>query len=528
MIQQHEADVVVVGLGSSGSVFAGRLAESGQYSLAIIEAGDRQWPKVSTIPAAVFRTLGRSEYDWSFETEPDPTRGNRKDIWPRGKGPGGSSLINGTIFVRGNPADYDAWEMLGATGWSYRSVLPHFRNLERWHEPDQHRGTFGPLPIEVPPYEYELTQTLIDASRAAGFGATDDYNGVSQLGFGRVQANQRKGRRVNPFDAFLVPHLRSRKVRLFTNAEAERLLFDGKRVVGVEIRRNGVLQRVMARRKVVVCSGAIASPTLLMRSGLGPAEELRALGIEPVVDLPEVGRNLREHAGVMMPFRVDRPTVNQHGSRLGMARALLQWFAGKGPAAAATAQAVGFHHIDDPFGRADLQFHFSPFAFGQDEAGRVVLPREPLVLMAPSVNHPESSGRLRLRTRHAGVPPIIEPRFLEAERDVATLIKGVRLIEKLLSTEPFAQHMRGFVDPPPADDGEMEAFVRERAAPLYHPVGTCRMGSDAGAVVDPALNVRGVQGLKVVDTSILPAHVSGNTHAVALMIGEKAASEFAA
>lgn len=307
MAEQFVADVVVVGLGSSGSVFAGRLAEKGGCSLAIIEHGKRQWPKVSTIPAAVFRTLGRREYDWSFETEADPSRGGRNEIWPRGKGPGGSSLINGTIFVRGNPKDYDAWEKLGAKGWDYRSVLPHFRSLESWSTPDQHRGSLGPLPIEVPPFEYELSETLIAAADAAGYGRTADYNGANQLGFGRVQANQRRGRRINPFDVFLAPHLKSPNVRLFTGASVQRILFDGNRAVGVEMLRDGVLEKVMARRKVVVCAGAIASPALLLRSGIGPAEDLRSLGIKIVANSPEVGHNLREHAGVMMPFRVDRP-----------------------------------------------------------------------------------------------------------------------------------------------------------------------------------------------------------------------------
>lgn len=528
MIEEFAADVVVVGLGSSGSVFAGRLAERNRCSLAIIEAGRAQWPKIHTVPAAVFGTIGQPRYDWSFETEEDPTRGNRKDIWPRGKGPGGSSLINGTIFVRGNPADYDAWEKLGARGWDYRSVLPHFRSLERWDKDDQHRGAFGPMPIELPPYEYELTEKVIAAADAAGYGRTADYNGASQFGFGRVQANQRNGRRVNPFDVFLAPHLKSPNVRLFDSALAQRILFDGDRAVGVEIKRGGAVQRVMARRKVVLCSGAVASPALLLRSGIGPAEEIAGLGIDLKVNSPEVGRNLREHAGVLMPFRVDRPTVNHSGSLFGMAYAMGQWLFGKGPAAAATAQAVGFCHIDDPHGRADLQFHFAPFAFGHDDKGKVVLPRESLLMLAPSLNHPTGSGRVALRSGDPEAPPIIEPRFLEHARDVETLAKGIRMVERLLATEPLAQHVRGLVEEPPAAEDALADFIRERAAPLYHPVGTCRMGSDADAVVDSALHVNGTHNLMVVDTSIFPAHISGNTHAAALMIGEKAASEFLA
>jgi choline dehydrogenase len=322
-------DVIVVGAGSSGSVFAGRLAERGDLSIAVIEAGRSRWRKITAIPAAVFRTIGKSQYDWCYVSEPDPTRGGRSEAWPRGKGPGGSSLIDGTIYVRGNPADYDAWEKMGALGWDYRSVLPHFMRLEASNLTGQERGSFGPLPVEIPPFEYALTSKIIAASKTAGIGEAADYNGQSQAGFGRVQANQRSGRRINPFDVFLLPHFRTSRVSLYSDALTERVLFDGKRAIGVEIMQRGLRKRIMARQRVVLCAGAIASPQLLMLSGIGPAEELKSFDIVPIADSPEVGQNLREHAAVMMPFRVDQPTVNQFGSFFGMATSLLKWVVGK-------------------------------------------------------------------------------------------------------------------------------------------------------------------------------------------------------
>jgi choline dehydrogenase len=518
-------DIVIVGAGSSGSVFAGRLAERGDLSIAVIEAGRRHWPNVNAIPAAVFRSIGHPNYDWQYVSQPDPTRQGRYEGWPRGKGPGGSSLINGTIYVRGNPADYDHWARLGAQGWDYKSVLPYFRSVETTSIESQFRGAFGPLPIDLPPYKFGMSDLVIQAAEAMGLGANADYNGASQQGFGLVQANQRRGRRVTPFDAFLAPHLGRARIDLIEGALTQRVLFEDKKAIGVVVTQGATQRQILARHKVVLCAGTINTPQILMLSGIGPSDHLARHGIPLIADRAEVGHNLREHAAVLMPVQVNCPTVNQFSSKIAMFGAAVKWLFAAGPAAAATAQVVGFHHIDDPYGRSDLQFHFAPFSFETSEKGVVAMPNKPLIMLAPSLNHPRSSGVVELTGNDVRLPPSIRPLMLGDPRDVQTLAKGIRIVERLLATEPLAKNIVGLVDPPPADAADLEDYIRAKAAPIYHPVGTCRMGSDATSVVTPDLHVQGVENLMIVDASVLPAHVSGNTHAVSIMIGEKAAKE---
>lgn len=526
MSDRCDYDVVVVGAGSAGCVLAGRLAERGDLSVGLVEAGKQHWPKITAVPAAATLTFGNPRYDWSFTSEPDPSRNDRTDFWSRGKGPGGSSLINGTIFVRGHPADFDHWAALGAQGWDYRSVLPHFRRLESSDQPGQFRGALGPLPVTVPPYKHALTDTVIAAAAAAGFPHTDDYNGASQHGFGRVQANSRRGRRASAFDAFARPQIKSGRLTLIEQTTATRVLFDGSRAIGVEVACEGRTRTLFARHRVILSLGTVQSPQLLMLSGIGPAEHLRTHNIPVLADAPEVGQNLREHAAVWLMARVDVPTLNQDASYLRAAWTMLRWTIGQGPATAAMAHAVGFLGLDDPYGRSALQFHFSPFAFG-DEMGWTKMPRDRLIQLSVSVNHPRGSGSIALRSKDPFAPPLIKPRLLDTAEDLAMLGRGVRIAERVLRTEPLARHVTAVLTPPPDQDGPaFEAYLREHANPTYHPIGTCRMGSDAQAVVDPSLHVRGVRGLMVVDASIMPAHVSGNTNAAAMMIGEKAAAEF--
>jgi choline dehydrogenase len=527
MADAESFDVIIVGAGSAGCVLAGRLAERGGLSVALVEAGRRRWPKITTIPAAVTLTFNNPHYDWGFTSEPDPSRDGRTEIWSRGKLPGGSSAINGMIFVRGNPADYDAWAELGAPGWDYRSVLPYFRSLETTGRQDQYRGDLGPLPVSAPPYEFSLTKDFIAATLNAGFPPTDDYNGAHQFGAGVVQANQRRGRRVSAFDAFVAPQLRKGRLRLIEGATTTRILLDGKRAIGIEVRHKGKTRQLLARERVVLSAGAIQSPHLLMLSGIGPAEHLRASGITPVIDMPEVGQNMREHVGVWLGVRVDVPTVNQVVQGLQPIKALAQWLVGKGPATAAMAQAVAFLNLGDPYGRSDLQFHFSPLLFAKELGWRKMV-NDRLLAIVPSLNHPRSVGSIELAGPDPLAPPKISPNLLGDPRDIALLGQGIRKAQAIMQAPPFADHVEAQLDPPPADDGDaMAAYIRERAAPLYHPVGSCRMGTDAHAVVTPALHVCGIANLMVVDASVMPAHVSGNTNAVCMMIGEKAAADWA-
>ena len=521
-----EFDYVIVGGGSSGCALAGRLAKSGEHSIAVLEAGRRQWPKITAIPAALLKTVGNKRYDWMYLSEPDPSRKGRIEPWHRGMGPGGSGLINGMIFVRGAPGDFDNWERLGATGWGYKDVLPYFKRFEHSEiENDQYRGGLGPQSISKLRFVHPSTELFIRAAEASGIPYTPDYNGGRQDGVSYTQAIQKRGRRHSPYDAFLAPAIRSGAVHLIEEALAHRVVFEGKNAVGVEYVVNGVVQTIRARKLVVLSGGSINTPKLLMQSGIGHGPDLQAAGITPLVENPEVGKNLIEHPGLFLRAAVNIPTLNQVATPLGNALAMAQWFRGKGPATTTTAQALAFHRTQPGLETPDVQIHFTAFGFtGPVETD----PKQRLITVAPSVNHPKSRGEIRLRGPDATTSPLILPRLLEDPEDLATLRRGVRLCGQILNAPPLSQHITSIVDAAPfnAPDDELDEILRETVGPLYHPVGTCRMGSDDNAVLTPTLRVRGVTGLAVADASIMPDHISGNTHAAALMIGEQAADLF--
>ena len=524
-MDSEQFDYVIVGAGSSGCALAARLSEGGRFSVAVLEAGRRQRPKTTAIPAALVRTIGDRRYDWLYTSQPDPTRNGRSEPWPRGLGPGGSGLINGMIFVRGAPADYDAWRDLGAAGWGYDDVLPHFRRMEHVHGIDGAlRGQDGPQSVSALRYVHPVTRLFVASAEAAGIPFTADYNGAQQDGVGFVQAAQRNGRRHSPFDAFLAPAVAAGRVRLIEGARVQRVVFSGRTAQGVEyLAADGTPRLVRANRLVVLSAGALNTPQLLMLSGIGPAKDLLAKGVQPVVDAPEVGENLMEHAGAWMRARLDVPTLNNHATPFAKSLALLRWLAGRGPATTTTAQAVAFVRTQAGLAAPDIQLHFAAFGFtGPAQTD----PKQPLVMIVPSVNHPESRGALRLASKDPAAAPLILPRLLDSERDMATMRRGVRLCRAILSAQPLGGHLAELLESPPDADDALDQFIRAASGPLYHPVGTCRMGADDRSVVDPQLRVRGVDRLAVADVSIMPRHISGNTHAAALMIGDKAADLF--
>ncbi len=518
-------DYVIVGAGSSGCALAARLSEGGRHRVAVLEAGKQQRPKTTAIPAALVRTIGDERYDWCYVSQPDPTRNNRSEPWPRGLGPGGSGLINGMIFVRGAPADYDAWRDLGAIGWGYHDVLPYFRRMEAvcGIEGDL-RGRTGPQSVSALRYVHPVTRLFVESAKIAGIPFTPDYNGAVQDGVGYVQAAQRGGRRHSPFDAFLQPAVAARRVRLMEGARVRRVVFDGRSARGVEyMSPDGETHMVRADRMVVLSAGAINTPQLLMLSGIGPSAQLLAQGIRPVVDAPEVGANMMEHAGAWMRARLDVATLNNHATSTGKTIALARWLAGGGPATTPTAQSVAFVRTQDGLDSPDVQIHFAAFGFtGPAQTD----PRQPLVMVVPSVNHPESRGAVKLASNDPFAAPLILPRLLDSEQDMATMRRGVRLCRKIVQGGPLGAHLAELLESPPESDAALDEFIRAASGPLYHPVGTCRMGSDDRAVVGPDLRVRGVEKLAVADVSIMPRHISGNTHAAALMIGDKAADLF--
>jgi choline dehydrogenase len=518
-------DFVVVGAGAAGCAVAGRLASRPGVRVAVIEAGRAGRLRVEAIPAATIHTNGHPFYDWRLESQPDPSRLDRSEAWPRGLGPGGSTRINGMIYVRGAPRDFDAWRDLGARGWGYQDVLPYFRRIETSpFEESQVRGSTGPLRVSKLPYVHELTPRFIAAAGEAGLPFNPDINGESQDGVGYVQSTAKTGRRYDAFTAFLKPAIASGAATLLQGARARRVVFDGRRATGVEFEQDGVIRVIHARQGVILSGGAIHSPQLLMLSGVGPAAELRALGIEVVVDAPQVGQNLMEHVGIWMGVKVSVPTLNQQANLAGMAGALLQWLGGKGPAAAPTAQAVGFARTQPGLDSPDVQIHLTPFGHVGRGPERKLAPF-PMISVVASVNHPRSKGWITLASADPTAAPLIFPRLLEDPDDLETLRRGVALCERIVGAPALRGAVEARIGWPDlaAEPAEADRQIRDLATPIYHPVGTCRMGSDAGSVIDPDLKVRGVEGLYVADASIMPRHISGNTQAAAMMIGDKAA-----
>lgn len=517
-----EADLIVVGAGSAGCAAAGRLAERG-LSVLLIEAGHRRWRFVTKMPGAVLGVAGHPRFDWAHCSEPDPSRNGRSELWARGRVLGGSSAINGMVFVRGAAGDFDAWEKLGARGWSAADVLPVFRRIESATGfAGSARGHEGPMPVSRLACPHPLTAPFIAACEAAGIPFNADLNGEHQQGVGYAQANIACGCRIDAYDAYVKPRL-GRNLRVLDGHAVARILFSGHRAIGIETICGGAVHTLRARAGVMLCAGAIGSPHLLMLSGVGPAQDLRAHGIAPLVDLPEAGRNLMEHPAVFVDLEVDCDTGNNDAQPLRALRHGARWLLrGNGPAANPAAQALAFFRSSADGTGPDLQFQFYAFARTAASDSRRLENRR-LMSLSVSLSHPESRGFLRLKSADPRMPPEIHPRLLAAEADVWRLTQGFRWAKRVIGSAPFAAHVVKDLTACSTGDDDLDAFIRNAAEPLYHVAGTCRSGSDLRSVVDPTLRVCGTDGLWVADTSIFPRHISGNTHATALMIGERAA-----
>jgi choline dehydrogenase len=518
-----EYDYIIVGAGSAGCVLASRLSENRNVRVLLLEAGGRDWHPYVHVPAGLAKLINLNHINWSYETEPVPELNQRRMYWPRGKLLGGSSSINAMCYTRGQREDYDSWEQSGAPGWGYAGVLPYFIKAEdQENGASEFHGAGGPLSVQNLRHSNPLSKVFLEAAGQAGHPATDDFNGPVQAGFDYYQVTQRDGKRCSTAVAYLRPALGRPNLAVKTHAHAEQVIVDGARAVGVEYRRRGKTFTAHAER-VILSGGAINSPQLLMLSGIGPGSHLAELGIDVRLDLPGVGQNLQDHLDVCT--LVHSKTTSTYDQLNDFVVALRYLFGKKGPGSSNIAEAGGFiasGHASD--GRPDIQMHFVPALL--DDHGRNILPGHGMTIHA-CVLRPESRGELTLKSADAHMPPAMQPNYMSHDYDRGMMLECVRLSREIFAQDVFSPFTGDELYPGPEarTDEAVFDFIRRKAESIYHPVGTCKMGVDDMAVVDPALNVRGVEGLSVVDASVMPSLVSGNTNAPTIMIAEKFAAE---
>ncbi len=516
-------DYIIVGAGSAGCTLAGRLSEDPGKRVLLLEAGQRDWHPYIHMPAGLAKLVNIRHLNWSYETEPQAELNGRRLYWPRGKVLGGSSSINAMCYCRGHRRDYDDWAAGGAKGWSFSEVLPWFVHAEdQQNGASEYHGVGGPLSVQNLRYRNPLSGVFLKAASQAGHPRTDDFNGARQRGFDYYQVTQRDGRRCSAAVAYLRPAMDRANLEVRTRAQATAVRFSGNRAVGVDYRR-GRHDLYAEAEHVILAGGAINSPQLLMLSGLGRADHLREFGIPVKADLPGVGRNLQDHLDICTLVHCrEKITYDQTNEFFAGLRYL---FGRRGPASSNVAEAGGFIvsrlATDD---RPDIQMHFVP-AF-LDDHGRNILPGHGMTIHACALR-PESRGELTLRSADPMAAPKLQPDYLSRDYDRRVMVECVRLAREIFAQKAFRLYAGEELFPGKGiqTDAEILEFVRRKAETIYHPIGTCKMGVDEMAVVDPGLRVRGVEGLYVVDASIMPALVSGNTNAPTIMIAEKFAAE---
>ncbi|MDP4024657.1 GMC family oxidoreductase N-terminal domain-containing protein [Methylobacterium sp. NEAU 140] len=518
-------DDVIVGGGTAGCVLAERLSASGTRRVLLLEAGGRARSPWVAVPAGFSRLLQHPAYNWRFRTEPEEATGGRVISVPRGKGLGGSTLINGMIYVRGQPQDYDAWAQAGCRGWGFSDVLPYFRRLEDYDgPPDPLRARGGPLPLTEVAERPVLAEAFIAAAQAAGHPRNPDYNAATQDGFGYYQVNQRGGRRVSAADAYLRPALRRPNLAVVTDAHVLRLAFAGARATGVVARVGGRERLFRARGAVILAAGAAQTPQILELSGIGDPAILARLGVPVRRESPGVGANYMDHYCTRMNWRVRRPvTLNEQtrGFRLGLAAA--RYLATRrGILTLGTGLAHGFVRTRPGLDGPDVQYFFMHASYAN--AAERKLDRLPGMTIGVTQLRPESRGTIHAVSPDPFQPPAIRPNFLATEADRRAMVEGMKIARTIVEAAPMDPYRGAELNPGPEcrTDADWLDFARRDGQTIYHICGTCRMGGDPGAVTDPELRVRGVDGLRVADASVMPSIVSGNTQAAVFMIAEKA------
>ncbi|MGJ8586574.1 MAG: choline dehydrogenase [Yoonia sp.] len=524
-----QADYVIVGAGSAGCAIAYRLAEAGKQVLIIEYGGSDAGPFIQ-MPAALSYPMNMSRYDWGLKSEPEPHLGGRQLVTPRGKVIGGSSSINGMIYVRGHACDYDHWAENGAHGWSYADVLPYFKRMEHWHDGGHGgdpawRGTDGPLHVTRGPRKNPLTRAFVEAGRQAGYPVTDDYNGEQQEGFGPFDATIYKGKRWSAATAYLRPALKRPNCNI-TRALARRIVIEDGRAVGVEVSRGSKIEVIKANKEVVIAASSLNSPKLLMLSGIGPAAHLAEHGIEVVADRPGVGQNLQDHLELYIQQAATKPvSLFAHWNIRGKAKIGLEWLLWKtGLGSSNQFESAGFIRSKAGVKYPDIQYHFLPIAVSYD--GKIA-PEGHGFQAHVGPMRSQSRGQVTLRSADPNDPPKIEFNYMSHPQDWEDFRTCIRLTREIFAQPAFDEFRGHEIQPGDAaqSDAELDAVIREHAESAYHPCGTCKMGDarDPMAVVDPETRVIGVEGLRVADSSIFPRVTNGNTNGPSIMVGEKAA-----
>ena len=521
----EEFDYVIVGAGSAGCVLANRLSASGRHSVLLLEAGPEDTNLWIHVPLGYGKLFKDKTVNWMYQTEPEPGLNGRSIFQPRGKVLGGSSSINGLVYIRGQREDFERWRQRGNAGWGYDDVLPYFRKAEdQQRGADAFHGTGGPLTVSNPRQADPLCEAFIRAAGETGIPANPDFNGAGQEGAGYFQTTTRRGRRASTAVCYLRPARHRRNLEIRTSAPAQRILFEGRRAVAVRYRHAGTLRTARARCEILVSGGAYNSPQLLQLSGVGPADLLARHGIDVVLDAAGVGHDLQDHLQVRMVMRCSKPVTINDAINHPVRRVLtgLRYAAFRtGPLTVAAGYAGAFFKTDPRLATPDIQVHFIPFS--ADKMGEKLHAFSGFTASVCQLR-PESRGSLRIKSADASVPPEIRINYLATETDRTANVEGLKILRRVLHAPALGPYVAAEVEPGAAiaTDEALLAYCRQYGSTIYHPTSTCRMGSDALAVVDQRLRVRGIEGLRVVDGSVMPDVVSGNTNAAIIMIAERA------